>query len=100
MTDHFNLYNTPRYRTFAVKYIGHTNTRAARIKITDLRNKVSLVVSRHDDRISEIARTEDQAAHILTLCGISVDGVAQADESKETHSCFLLSHDFTTPLKK
>jgi hypothetical protein len=95
MTD---LYNIPRYRTFAVKYIACGHVKPARIKITDLRNKVSITVSRHDERIAEITRTEDQAAHLLSLAGIPVAGVALADESKETNSCFLLSHNFDVAL--
>lgn len=95
-----NLYNVPRYRTFAVKYIACGHVKPARIKITDLRNGVSVTLSNSDDVFGDVARTEDKGALYLISRGIPVSGVALADEAKDTHSCYLLSHDFEISLKK
>lgn len=79
-------------RMFEVRFIGPSNFRPARVKITDLRHGKSVTLSYDYD----YDRASKQAVDYLAKRGIPV--VSQAWDEK-TKKDYLLSDNFTTDLK-
>lgn len=80
-------------RMFQVKYLGATNNRSSRIKITDTRYKVSVTLSKS----FEFDNITDQAVKYLNDQGITITCRAW---NEMTGDDFLLTSDFTTQIKK
>ncbi len=78
-----------RFRVFSVKYLPATNTKSARVKITDERHEVSKVIP-YDSDCRDIY---EMAEKFLAEKSISVNGLAMGK-----NNCFLLSEDFTTQM--
>ena len=78
-----------RFRTFSVKYLGPTNVRGARYKITDLRRNKSITKPYE----YEFNSVSDMAEAYLESIGIKIDGLAMCDKD-----CFLLSENFDIEL--
>ena len=80
-------------RMFEVKYLGATDKRGARVRITDTRNKKSVLLKKHYDFDLAI----DQAIHYLTSLGIKLEHRAWNEINGKD---YLLTNDFSTQLKK
>jgi hypothetical protein len=82
-----------RYRMFSVSYSGPTESgRGSRVIIRDMRHgKTKVIPYRYD-----MNRIGDMAEEYLEKClGISCDGLAMTKSGPD----FILSKDFSTPLK-
>lgn len=78
-----------RYRVFSVSYVPATNTRPSRVKIKDLRQNKSKVVS-YDSSDSDLEMT---ARKYLSFLGIECQALGMCEQD-----FFLLSEDFSLPL--
>jgi len=80
----------PNYRMFVVTYLGPTDTKGSRVKISDPRFKSSRTIPfgyKYD-------RMKDQAIDYLEKIGIKIVGYSAIDEKD-----YLLTRDFKTDLK-
>ena len=79
-------------RMFEVKYLGPTNHRGSRVKITDTRFKKSVILSKsynYDDIL-------DQAKDFLKSKGIEL---VSRSWNESTGTDYLLTNDFQTQIK-
>lgn len=81
------------YRMFKVKFIGPTNTKGSRLKITDLRYNKSITLSKQYNYSSIV----EQAMNYLDSIGIPLDAQSW-DEVNSTN--YLLTTDISTQLRK
>jgi len=80
------------YRMFTVKYIGASNFKGSRVKITDTRFKKSVTVS-YDHKFNS---SSDIGLDFLVKHGITVQGESE-DETTGLHHFF--SDNFETQIK-
>lgn len=85
-----------RYRGFKVDYLGATNNKPVRIKITDLRYDKSIIVG-YSAKGKD--RGIDRAIEVLKEIGIEVSGVLWAEKGGVFMYDVLLSEDFTIMLR-
>lgn len=83
-----------RYRAFAVRFRGPTETKGATIHIWDLRHNRRKVIQKRDDLSTH---SEDQAATYLESIGIHIVAMALMDFGPFA-PLLLLSDDFATEL--
>ena len=79
-----------RYRAFKVKYLGPTNFRCSRVKITDTRFNKSKTVS-YDYQFNGAL---DIAINYLWSIGIKIEALGLSDNTE-----ILLTEDFTSQIK-
>lgn len=84
-----NTSSNNRFRVFSVKYLPATNTKHARVKITDERHEVSKTIPYDYD----CRDSYELAEKFLAEKSILVNGLAMGK-----NDCFLLSEDFTTKM--
>lgn len=82
---------TETIRTFVAKYVPQTNTKPARVLITDLRFRKSVVISYH---ASKHTATEKVAAEYLEQKGIKIEYFSEAKGYMMLHS-----KNFNTQIK-
>lgn len=78
---------------FEIKYFGAGEKRGARVKITDIRNKKSVLLKKHYNY--DLSR--DQAIEFLENLGIKIKATSWNEINGND---YLLTDDFKTELKK
>lgn len=87
-----------RFRAFKVAYLGSTDTKPARIKITDLRYDKSIIVHY---TAKGAKNGEDRAIEYLQSIGINIAAKAWAEIKGQIHNYdILLTDNFSTDLKE
>lgn len=86
-----DLYKIQNLRAFEVKYLGPTNNNGSRIKITDTRNKISIIIS-YDYEANNATET---ALKYLNSIGFRIVTKVCLERTD-----LLLTDDFTTAFGK
>ena len=93
-SKHGNLY--ANFRTFTVKFLGATDFRGERVKITDTRHKQSKILS-YDYQMGNIA--EQSITWLENNLGINIIGFSHNDTKNNTYQYIVMTDNFDKTIK-